>query len=249
MSAWLDPMRAALATGETPIAFFMRDDDAGWANSKLYALLDVVEEAGMPIDVAAIPAHLSLDCAVELDRRRKRAPGLRIHQHGFAHVNHEAEGRKCEFGASRDTLRQQADIRQGKDRLLAYLGPVDPVFTPPWNRCTQATVAALQREGFRVLSRESHATQLDLGDLADVPVSIDWRRKRDGVRTTPNDTAIAIADQLRDGATQVGLMLHHETLEADDLKSLADLMALMNAHPRVRAANIVELGENNHAIG
>jgi hypothetical protein len=54
---------------------------------------------------------------------------------------------------------------------------------------------------------------------------------------------------LREGATQVGLMLHHETLEADDLKSLADLMALVNAHPRVRAANIVELGENNYAVG
>ena len=244
MTEWLAPIKAALAEGDDPVQVFVRDDDAGWHDARLFGLLDVFERAQFPIDVAAIPAHVSVSCAAELNRRRARHPTLRVHQHGYAHVNHEIEGRKCEFGASRDTLRQRADIRQGRDRLCDMLGDSDLVFTPPWNRCSQATVDALQAEGFRILSRDHGATPLDLGRLAHVPVTIDWRKKRDDVRDTPAQTAAAIAAQIRTGQRHVGLMLHHETLEAEDLSALAELLVVMRGQPRARCVNIVDFGDN-----
>ena len=72
-----------------------------------------------------------------------------LHQHGLAHVNHEREGRKCEFGPSRDAAAQRRDIADGRERLAALLGDrVDPIFTPPWNRCTADTGAVLAELGF-----------------------------------------------------------------------------------------------------
>lgn len=244
MTAWLDPVRAALSAGDEPVDFFVRDDDAGWDDAGLFALLDVFERTGTPIDIAAIPAHISSSCAAELNRRRARQSSLRIHQHGFAHVNHEPDGRKCEFGPSRDVSRQQADIRQGRDRLTALLGETDLVFTPPWNRCTQATVKALEAEAFGVLSREHRASQLDIGGLASVPVTVDWRKKRADARDTPAQTAREIADQIRSGDGRLGLMLHHETLKTEDLEALTSLLTVMNDHARVRRRNIVELGKH-----
>ena len=39
---------------------------------------------------------------------------------------------------------------------------VDPIFTPPWNRCTQATADCLAMLGYRVLSRDATASRLRL---------------------------------------------------------------------------------------
>ena len=55
MTGWLDPLRAALDAREEPVTFFFRDDDAGWDDPALEALLDVFEPHGLPLDVAAIP--------------------------------------------------------------------------------------------------------------------------------------------------------------------------------------------------
>ncbi len=207
MSDWLAPLRAALGERRAPVDVFVRDDDAGRADVQLFRLLDVFESHAAPLDLAVIPAALQPQTADDLRRRRARWAGLSFHQHGYAHVNHEHEGRKCEFGPARGLARQQADIRMGKDRLAALLGAVDPIFTPPWNRCTQETVSALEREGFRALSREAKAAPLSLHTLYHLPVSIDWRRWRGDLRETSRDAAAAMAEQIASGARKVGLML------------------------------------------
>ena len=98
-----------------------------------------------------------------------------IHQNGFAHVNHEREGRKCEFGPSRGFAAQREDIAAGQERLRELLGErLDPFFTPPWNRCTADTGAALVELGFAGLSREHRAEPL--GVLPEVSVHLDVAR-------------------------------------------------------------------------
>ena len=119
-----------------------------------------------------IPAELDAGLAREL---RERPVGL--HQHGLAHVNHEREGRKCEFGPARDAAAQRRDIADGRERLAALLGDrVDPIFTPPWNRCTADTGRVLAELGFAVLSREARAEPLGVPGLAELPVSVDYIR-------------------------------------------------------------------------
>lgn len=248
MSTWLDPVRGALAETSAPVRIFVRDDDAGRAEAQLERLLDVVEAHGAPLDLAVIPAALRPQAALALLRRRERWAGLNFHQHGYAHVNHEAEGRKCEFGAARSLLRQQADIRMGKDRLLALLGATDPIFTPPWNRCTQDTVSALEREGFRVLSREAKAPSLSMGALYHLPVCVDWRRARGGIRQTPGDMATEMAARIRTGSdVTMGLMLHHEVLDETDFSALAALLALLCTAPNVCMGAMMTMVEKQNA--
>ena len=74
MSAWLDPVRHALDSRATPVAVFVRDDDAGWDDAALARLLDVCATHRAPIDLAVIPAALDDERAAWLLARRDAHP-------------------------------------------------------------------------------------------------------------------------------------------------------------------------------
>jgi len=242
MSAWLRPLRAALDAAPEPVTIFFRDDDAGWADDRLRPLLDRFAAAGAPLDLAVIPESVEPGLAGELVRRRDvGGTHLGVHQHGFAHLNHEPNGRKCEFGPSRSADDQRRDIEEGRLRLEELLGPgVDPVFTPPWNRCTAETARAVQAAGIEVLSRESRAEPLGVSGVLELPVSVDWMRERDGVRITPAEIGGAIADAVAEGAP-VGVMLHHAVMSAADRGLVGELLALLQSSAAVRLATMRQL--------
>src|SRR5262245_42597395 len=128
MTAWLDPIRAALDRRSSPIAMFIRDDDGGWRDSQLYRLLAVTERRGVPIDLAIIPDAIESTLACKLWRLTASGGLVAAHQHGRRHVNHERAGRKSEFGASRSSMEQREDIRAGQQRLSDLLGEsVEPI--------------------------------------------------------------------------------------------------------------------------
>jgi peptidoglycan/xylan/chitin deacetylase (PgdA/CDA1 family) len=235
VSAWLDPLCAALDRSDGPTHWFFRDDDAGWADQRLYALLDCFADFHMPIDLAVIPAELGDELAAALLKRSQRSPSLLgLHQHGYNHTNHEAAGRKCEFGASRSSLQQTQDIRRGASLLRAKLGAaVDPIFTPPWNRCTTATVAALQTLGFRALSRDATAAPLDVGDMTELPICVDWsKRQKDGVAISRDVLGANLAAAL--ASPSVGIMLHHAVMEPADLLALRQFLELLSRRRGVK---------------
>lgn len=234
--AWLDNLRRALDAAAGPVDFFFRDDDAGWCDERLFALLDLFERHSLPIDVAAIPRAVTRALAAELRARVAAAPGrVAVHQHGFAHLNHEAEGRKCEFGPSRPLALQRQDIESGR-RLLAELHGLtaSDVFTPPWNRCTEATGEALLAADFRVLSRDATARPLNLAGLLELPVRVDWFARRKGVRLSLEGLGELLAEAARDGASPVGVMFHHEPMDDGELSRAGELLALLAAHPSAR---------------
>jgi hypothetical protein len=237
---WLDPVRAALDGLDSPCTFFFRDDDAGWADERLFALLRRFENRGLRADVAVIPAEVTPAlgrrlCATAL------ATGTRLHQHGLSHTNHEVEGRKCEFGSTRAADVLAADIADGRDLMLAIFGDlVDPVFTPPWNRCRPETGDALVAAGLEVLSRDVTAPRLDRPDLVEVAVSVDWFGKRKGIPLTRGELAAQIAEQVGT-ADPVGVMLHHAVTDDDELARVDELLDLVAAHPGADTAVITEI--------
>jgi peptidoglycan/xylan/chitin deacetylase (PgdA/CDA1 family) len=239
--SWLDAVRRALDERPDPCLVFFRDDDAGRDDGRLAAMLDRFEAHRVGVDVAVIPALVRRSLASAFQGRMD-AGGVRLHQHGLAHVNHESTGRKHEFGPSRDQTRQSADVATGRRILLDWFGEraLDPVFTPPWNRCTPATGRALLANGLRVLSRDHTAPPLGLPGLAEVPVTVDWFGHRKGVRFTPVELAAELADQVR-GGDPIGVMLHHAVTDADELARVDELLALAAQHPAVRVASIGEL--------
>lgn len=233
MSDWLDPVREALDAASSRIVFFLRDDDAGWEDEHLYRVLDLVTYFRVPIDVAAIPMAISASLAVELRAfLGARTPLVSVHQHGFAHVNHEPAGRRCEFGASRPRDRQRQDLASGRERLQEALGcALPPIFTPPWNRCTRDTAECLVELGFKILSRDVSAETFGLARLHEAPVRLDWS----GPRGAPAGTVRwgeTIARTIAAGQP-IGVMLHHAAMTATDRRMLSDLLRVLTAHPDV----------------
>ncbi len=214
-----------LAAAPAPVEVFFRDDDAGWDDARLLALCDAFAAHGLPLDLAVIPAELHPDLAAGL---RRRPVGL--HQHGYAHANHQRAGRKCEFGSDRPAAAQRADIAAGRERLQALLGDrLDPFFTPPWNRCTRDTAQALADLGFTLLSREHRAEPFGL--LPELPVHLDVAR----LGAAELDERFAAL--LGDGA--VGLMFHHAAMEIPH-----ELLALLASHPMVRPRSMLHASRN-----
>ena len=240
---WLGTVRVALDQvdqADAPRPFFFRDDDAGWRDDRLRAVLDCFQTHGVPVDVAVIPAELTPGLARELDAR-VRDTGVRVHQHGFAHVNHEPSGRKCEFGQARDAAAHARDVAEGQRLMHDAFGPaVDAVFTPPWNRCVPGIAGALRPLGFEVLSRDSTAAPLEPSDLAEVPVTVDWFGHHKGVRWTRDELGEVIAASVRRDRA-VGVMLHHAVTEEADLAGIGELLALVAGHAHAHPTTIMAL--------
>jgi predicted glycosyltransferase len=236
-AAWLDALRKTLDASQTPIRFFFRNDDAGWEDISLFSLLDLFANHHIPLDLAVIPNAISQITA----KRLSKVSTVSIHQHGYAHLNHEELGRKCEFGASRSQAQQLADITAGKQRLLELFGPnIEPIFTPPWNRCTAITAACLREAGFMVLSRDLTATPFHLQDLLELPVSVDWFAKRKKVPLPPD----AIGELLAAAASSpapVGVMLHHAIMNEEERERLGQLLKLLTSHSQARCVLMREL--------
>jgi peptidoglycan/xylan/chitin deacetylase (PgdA/CDA1 family) len=234
VSAWLRPLRDVLDLAPEPVTFFVRDDDAGWRDDRLTALLDVFARHDAPIDLAAIPLDVTPDLARALVARIEAGEAVGIHQHGYAHTNHQVEGRKCEFGSDRTAEAQRTDIEDGQRRLRALFGAaLQPIFTPPWNRCTEDTGASLVALGIGVLSRDRTATPLGLDGLRELPVQVDWFAKRKGVPLGRD----AVGEQMAARALEpapVGVMLHHAEMDTEDMNAMDELLALIAGHDRAR---------------
>jgi hypothetical protein len=241
MSDWLDPVRAALDAAATPVAFVFRDDDAGWEDDALFRLLDRCHAHRVHIDLAVIPAALTHHLAAAL-RERSSTGIVHLHQHGFRHVNHETVGRRCEFGASRDYDQQLADIAEGRHMLTALLsGFLEPVFTPPWNRCTDDTAAALIALGFGALSRDRTAVAFARPQLVESPVTVDWFAKNKHGALSRQRIGAQLAEQVAnaaDHARPIGVMLHHAVTDLDELAVIDQLLALVGTHPQASSTSI-----------
>lgn len=248
MTAWLDPLRKALDESDAAIDFFFRDDDVGWANDELRALLACFRRHSVPLDLAAIPTALTPAFADEISAAHDEAPALLgIHQHGFSHTNHEVLGRKCEFGVSRTQAAQLWDIQLGKMKLDAMFGfAFDPIFTPPWNRCTETTGQCLSQLGFGVLSREATAPSLRVSSLKELPISVDWFAKKNGERLSFQSLATLMANTVK-RKQPVGIMLHHEVMNADERERLDYLLMLLSTHRQAQCklmSQIAGVGAN-----
>ena len=68
------------------------------------------------------------------------------------------------------------DLRRGQAQLREHFGDLlQPIFTPPGNRCTEPTPVLLAELGFAALSRNREAQPVQRA-LREIPVDIDWSR-------------------------------------------------------------------------
>lgn len=238
MTEHLTPLLAALDAAPGPVTFFLRNDDAGWDDVRLDALLNCTQRAGVPIDLAVVPMATHKVLASALLVRKQAAPHLiGLHQHGLAHTNHETTARKCEFGDARSVDAQRHDLIAGRARLRDLFGAhLDAIFTPPWNRCNATTPSLLASLGFTVLSRSRGAPAQH--HLPELPIDVDWckhqRLAREGVDPDGRTRIVAELTQRVAAGGPVGLMLHHAAMDATGLALLDGLLRVTRRHPHVR---------------
>jgi peptidoglycan/xylan/chitin deacetylase (PgdA/CDA1 family) len=243
-------VQQALDERSEPVDLFIRDDDVGREDARLWRLLDLLEERRLAVDLAVIPMQLNSGLARNLHIRSESAPcAISWHQHGLAHANHESSERKHEFGPTRAGWLQRRDISEGQARLRDLLGDTDPIFTPPWNRCTATTGHCLVELGFEALSRESRAETLAIPGLSEMPVNIDWFAHHKGVRLNHLEFSKLLAEVIgRSG--RVGLMLHHADMNGAEREAANELFALFAGHDSVRSRSMLELvRQHKNVIG
>ena len=151
-------------------------------------------------------------------------------------------GGSASSGPSRSRVDQLRDIADGRARLRSQLGArVQPIFTPPWNRCTRVTGECLVELGFTALSRESRATPLGVPGLAELPVQLDWFAHHKRIRLTRGELAERLASEIGRGGRPVGVMFHHALMDDAELADAAALAELVAAHASARVEPMVEL--------
>jgi hypothetical protein len=246
-----DALLQALDRSDEPVRLFIRDDDAGWGDDRLMALLNCTASLEVPIDLAVIPQAMTPHLAERLTQRMAAQP-LGLHQHGFRHCNHEAvdtgpghtgdstrhgvRTRKSEFGPARSAAERLDDLTLGRETLLKAFGDrLDKLFTPPWNRCTEDTPSQLTALGFAALSRDVTARPQTV--MPEFPVHTDWSRLRRQTLDADGALGARVAEDLArhvGHAPAIGLMLHHAAMDDDECALLHALLQRWTQHPNAR---------------
>jgi len=199
------------------IRVFIRDDDVDEDEPSLLELLELFLELEVPINLEIIPGLLTDSAVATLKRFQQQRPDLfELNQHGWLHINHEAAGRKCEFGISRSYDQQLSDIQLGKQKLESAFGAsFSAVFTPPWNRCTEDTCRALEQLGFSAISRLQGKRTVNGYGFREISVTLDLFRWKNGAEMkAAGELAEELALQLRQ-FDRVGIMRHHKVMDEE----------------------------------
>lgn len=222
---------AAEAAGVT-LPLWWRDDDAVAVTPQLEQLLEIREQAGVPLALAVIPKFAE---AALIERLRQAGP-VAVLQHGWAHEKHSLPGEKAsEFGQSRPLDASLADLQEGRARLVPMAGELFlPVLTPPWNRIGGAARAARHRAGLPGLSvfgrsgDEAHVCNTHFDVIA-------WKTTRGfiGLKKAYHLLANEIESRIEDPGEPIGLLTHHLVHDVETNAFLRHLLDLLVRRPHV----------------
>jgi hypothetical protein len=225
-----------------PLRVFFRADDVAVPGRQLARLIRLFAVHRTPLSLAVVPAWLTRTRWRTLASLAGAHAGLWCwHQHGWRHVNHEAGGKKQEFGPGRSRGAIHRDLARGRQRLEEIMGDVFfPAFTPPWNRCDPRTLDALTALGFQAVSRFRESTPPPPAGLPEIPVHVDLHTRKEtspalGWQRLWGDLAQAFAGGC------CGIMLHHRCMNAAAFDFLELLLQRLANHPRIAVVHLADL--------
>lgn len=214
---------------DRPLVFF-RADDIGIPSLGFRQLIECFKKHNLPLCLATVPAWLTQKRLEQL----QRLTGLNNsqwywHQHGRVHRNFETTGKKQEFGPNRSKNDIHDSLAKGKERLEQLLGTdFQPVFTPPWNRCSSDTLQSLADLGFKAISRSRGARPQTLPLLPDYQVNVDLHtRKEVGPQLALDNFLLEFEESLTSGLC--GIMIHHQRMNRQASELLDILLGLIKS--------------------
>lgn len=224
------------------IAAFFRADDIGVPDDKLARLMAIFQRHNAPLALSVVPEWLTPENWTAIREMGAASPDLWCwHQHGLAHVNHEFEGKRQEFGPSRSRAEIRADIEKGRERLLSIMGEAFfPAFTPPWNRCGQWALDALSSLGFLAVSRFQGATPPPPAGLAEVSVNLDPHTRKDASAVKGwQSLSFELTEALASGVC--GVMIHHHRMNDAAFDFMEMLLDIFTVTPAIEMKGLPDL--------
>jgi hypothetical protein len=231
------PLRAILermADSGRSARLWLRDDDAIEPTQALERLIDITQQAGVPLSLAVIPAFTDKPLADRLGT----TPRISVAVHGWSHENHGAgQGKKRELGADRPGAVVLGELRAGFDKLQGlYPTRLDPVLVPPWNRIDAALLSQLPPLGFRAVSVYGAAKGGAIQQVNTHVDIMDWHGTR-GCLPDEELVGLLVAELERRMAGSdepVGLLTHHLVHDEAAWDFMARLFAVTAESKAVR---------------
>jgi hypothetical protein len=211
---------------------FFRADDVAVPGRQFSRMMDLFSTYGVPLSLAVVPAMLTRKRWQYLKGFEKKNPSRWCwHQHGWRHVNHETEGKKQEFGGARTISEIQRDLVGGKNRLEQLMGDrFYPVFTPPWNRCSNGTLKLLKELGYAAVSRSRGSKTPSLRGLPDYSVNVDLHTRKEKSPAAGWENLFAELYQAL-ASNFCGIMIHHQMMNAAAFEFIEILLkTLVKSH-------------------
>lgn len=222
---------------EKPPLVFFRADDIGIPSVRFQQLIKCFKRYSLPLCLATVPAWTTKKrlsaLQQETGRKNETISQWYWHQHGHVHRNFETSGKNQEFGEARSKQKIQASLEKGRTRLEQLLGnSFNPLFTPPWNRCSEDTLQALVELQFQGVSRSKGAKPQAPDQLPDFQVNVDLHtRKESDPHLAANNLLAELEQSLASGLC--GIMIHHQRMNGAALDLLDLLLSLISRSNKV----------------
>ena len=217
-----------------PVPVFFRADDIGVISGNFINLIDVFQKHDMPLCLAVVPVWITRARWETISRYTDASRSLWCwHQHGWSHANHETSGKKCEFGQARPDESVAANLVRGKEKLETIIGQdFSPFFTPPWNRCSNTTLELLAELKFHGISR-SRGEQNFPAPLPDIFINVDLHTRKE---PEPDASLDALCTEFERAVkdTHIGIMIHHQRMNANAFSFLSGLLEIFSRHPQLQ---------------
>jgi hypothetical protein len=206
---------------------FFRDDDLGWEPKAFARLLTTFAKNDQRLNAAAIPSLLSDEIIGEsIPYSHQASPFLQVVVHGYAHENHQKEGKKCEFGADRSEDSVAQELGLGLKKIQSTFENSFPCFVPPWNRMADRHLPLLRSAGFKVLSREAEVSKKSARPqgIIEADIDLDLHTRKDGHRLSAAQIFRQLALWNEEGKNSAGIMLHHNRMTDSDFLEMDTLL-------------------------
>lgn len=241
MTDWTDlqtELDAWQSAGRTA-ALWWRDDDAVQPSPPLDHLLAISAGHQVPVALAVIPANTG---ATLRNHLAAHAADAWVLQHGWAHVDHSANGaRQNEYGPERPIAVRVDELAAGWRKLTEFRRAW-PALVAPWNRIDPELIPALPQAGLAGVSTLGPRPAADAAPgVRQVNVHVDimnWQTRRFAGDDAALGQLLAHLRARRDGAADAseptGVMTHHSFHDEEAWSFIGALLAATRPHPAAR---------------
>lgn len=232
---WLDQLeRLILSRRKKKTVIFFRADDIGVPSIAFNALCRLFRHFNMPLALSVVPSWLN-DARVNY-LFQIASPSETLwswHQHGWRHTNWEKDGKKSEFGPSRNESQKWQDLWKGFNKMKEILqGHFVPVFTPPWNRLSHDSLALLYKVGFKAISTDQKLTlKGELSRLKNFRIYLDLHTRKTLKYKSAFEDLMEDCRRLIMAREPAGVMIHHNRMNLNAFLFLANFLeAIQKSH-------------------